>query len=297
MASIVDLLVKLQLLDERQHDAVMSRSKSAAGGHLVQQVAEMGYATEGAVARALSVELGLPRIDLAMTPPEPLALALLDARTCAERFVLPVALRENGELLWLAMADPTDEDSIGVVRRKTMKRVRPAVAGPTEILRAARSLYAVSIAGTSQPEGVSNDKLAAIEIANEEPGEEFEVVNVAESLALKNLAKQLGVEVPANLPSRGMPAAGRKARPQEAGVELPKIGLPRPLTFDELFSPAAKLAPVSANDLTEEDLPMLEALRTSMEKGAFILRALAGLCVEKGIFTREEMRNRNSKSV
>jgi len=211
--------------------------------------------------------------------------------------VLPVALRENGELLWLAMADPTDEDSIGVVRRKTMKRVRPAVAGPTEILRAARSLYAVSIAGTSQPEGVSNDKLAAIEIANEEPGEEFEVVNVAESLALKNLAKQLGVEVPANLPSRGMPAAGRKARPQEAGVELPKIGLPRPLTFDELFSPAAKLAPVSANDLTEEDLPMLEALRTSMEKGAFILRALAGLCVEKGIFTREEMRNRNSKSV
>src|SRR5205814_651201 len=144
---IIDLLVKIQVLDERQHDAVMSRSRSPSGGHVVQQVAEMGYATEATVARAVSVELGLPRIDLAMTPPEGPALALLDARTCADKFVLPVALRENGELLWLAMADPTDEDAIGLVRRKAQKRVRPAVAGPTELLRAVRALYAAPGAG------------------------------------------------------------------------------------------------------------------------------------------------------
>jgi hypothetical protein len=265
VASIVDLLVKLQLLDERQHDAVMSRSKSSAGGHLVQQVAEMGYATEGAVARAISVELGLPRVDLAMTPPEPQALALLDARTCTDRFVLPVALRENGELLWLAMADPSDQESIGVVRRKTMKRVRPAVAGPTEILRTARALYAVPIAGT-QPEGVSNDKLAAIEIADEEQGEAFEVLNVAEELGESSALKKLAARQPG------------------------------PPTFEELFSPATKLASISPNDLTERDLSMLEALQTSMEKGALILRALAELCMEKGIFTPEEMRKRTSKS-
>ncbi len=277
MASIADLLVKLQILDERQHDAVMSRSKSTAGGHIVQQVAEMGYATEGTVARAISVELGLPRIDLAITPPEPLALALLDARTCLDRFVLPVALRENGELLWLAMADPTDQDTIGVVRRKTLKRVRPAVAGPTEILRAARSLYAVLTAGTSQPEGVSNEKLAAIE--NEEQGEAFQVLNVAEDLGVTPVSKDLAA-----------PATGRKARPKEPG------GQPRPLTFDELFSLAAEQAPTSANDLTEEDLSMIEALRSSLEKATLVLRATAELCVEKGLFTHEEMRKRNSSS-
>ncbi len=287
MASFVDLLVKLQILDERQHDAVLSRSKSTAGGHIVQQVAELGYATEGTVARALSVELGLPRIDLAITPPEPLALALLDARTCLDRFVLPVALRENGELLWLAMADPTDQDSIGVVRRKTMKRVRPAVAGPTEILRAARSLYAVLTAGTSQPEGVSNEKLAAIEIENQEQGEAFQVLNVAEDLGMP-ASKDLAA-----------PAAARKARPKETGGQpRPKEtgGQSRPLTFDELFSLAAEPAPTSANDLTEEDLSMLEALRSSLDKAALVLRATAELCVEKGLFTREEMRKRNSSS-
>jgi hypothetical protein len=278
VASIVDLLVKLQILDERQHDAVLSRSKSTAGGHIVQQVADMGYATEGTVARAISVELGLPRIDLAITPPEPLALALLDARTCLDRFVLPVALRENGELLWLAMADPTDQDSIGVVRRKTMKRVRPAVAGPTEILRAARSLYAVLTAGTSQPAGVSNEKLAAIEIENQEQGEAFQVLNVAEDLCMP-ASKDLAA-----------PAAARKARPKETA------GQPRPLTFDELFSLAAEPAPVSASDLTEEDLSMIEALRSSLDKAALVLRATAELCVEKGLFTREEMRKRNSSS-
>jgi len=157
--SILELLQKAQLIDDRAHDAVMSRTKSRSGGHIVQQVAELGLATEPSIARAISVELGLPRIDLQMTPPEAAALNLLDARTCADRFVLPIALRENGELLWLAMADPTDQDSIAVVRHRTQKRVRPAVAGPSEILRAVRQCYGAPGAGAEQqPEEPPADK-------------------------------------------------------------------------------------------------------------------------------------------
>ena len=280
MASIIDLLVKIQVLDERQHDAVMTRSRSTAGGHVVQQVAEMGYATEATVARAVSVELGLPRIDLAMTPPEGPALALLDARTCADKFVLPVALRENGELLWLAMADPTDEDAIGLVRRKAQKRVRPAVAGPTEILRAVRALYAAPGAGNTQPEPVQNDKLAAIEI--EGNGDEaFEVLNVADDIGerespLSRIAKELGVEVPANVPSQV-----RKSSPTTG-----------PLRFEQLFTTATQPGPIETDDLAEGDISTLEALRSALEKGALVLRTLAELCVDKGVFTREEMKKR-----
>ena len=280
MASIIDLLVKIQVLDERQHDAVMTRSRSTAGGHVVQQVAEMGYATEATVARAVSVELGLPRIDLAMTPPEGPALALLDARTCADKFVLPVALRENGELLWLAMADPTDEDAIGLVRRRAQKRVRPAVAGPTEILRAVRALYAAPGAGSTQPEPVQNEKLAAIEI--EGNGDEaFEVLNVADDIGerespLSRIAKELGVEVPANVPSQV-----RKSSPTTG-----------PLRFEQLFTTATQPGPIETDDLAEGDISTLEALRSALEKGALVLRTLAELCVDKGVFTREEMKKR-----
>ncbi|MGZ6124883.1 MAG: GspE/PulE/PilB domain-containing protein [Myxococcales bacterium] len=291
MASITDLLVKIQILDERQHDAVMSRSRSSAGGHIVQQVAEMGYATEGTMARAISVELGLPRIDLAMTPPEPAALALLDARTCADRFVLPVALRENGELLWLAMADPTDQEFIGVVKRKTQKRVRPAVAGPTEILRAVRTLYAAAPT-SSQPERVHTDKLEAIAIESAEDSSPFEVVNVADDIdgsALSRLARQLGVQVPGKAPQA--PAAD--SRPPSEPPPPPNSDPPGPaFTFEELFTPVTQPGPIGRDDLEESDLSAMEALRTSMEKAALVLRSVAGLCVEKRVLSREDMKKR-----
>jgi len=288
LPSIIDLLVKIQLLDDRQHDAVLSRARSQTGGHIVQQVADMGYATEGTVARAISVELGLPRIDLAMTPPEPAALALLDARTCAERFVLPVALRESGELLWLAMADPTDQEAIGIVRRKTQKRVRPAVAGPSEIARAVRSLYAAE-APAGQPEPDAQPGAIEMEGGGEETP--MEIVNVADDIqgkeiALSRIAEQLGVEVPAQVPSR------QHGQAAKGGSPVPAREPPPPFTLEELFTPLTRPGPITRDDLAEGDASTLDALRSSLEKGALVLRALAELCVEKGVITREEMKKR-----
>jgi hypothetical protein len=287
VASITDLLVKIQILDERQHDAVLSRSRSSAGGHVVQQVAEMGYATEGTMARAISVELGLPRVDLAMTPPEPAALALLDARTCSDRFVLPVALRENGELLWLAMADPTDQEFIGVVKRKTGKRVRPAVAGPTEILRAVRTLYTAP-APSNQPEHVDTGKLEAIAIESADDSSTFEVMNAADDIdgsALSRIAKQLGVEKPVTGPQSPAP------RTPSAPPPPPNSDPPAPaFTFEELFTPVTRPGPIGRDDLREDDLSAIEALRTSMEKAALVLRTVAALCVEKRVLSRDDMK-------
>lgn len=299
---IIDLLVKLQLIDERQHAAVMSRSHGGGGGAVLQQVAELGYATEGAVSRALSVELGLPRVDLTANPPEPAAIALLDGRTCSGNFVLPVALRENGEALWLAMADPTDQDAIGLVRRKTQKRVRPAVAGPSEILRAAKTLYAARPIG----EGLSPIDLTA-------PGtnDKFEVVNVSEDLdnsPLSRIARQLGVPVPPDLAARAKNRARAKAPDEDPLFEQtgftksaqksvraipPRTQPPHKpdRALDELFA-LPKSGQSQALHLSDDDLRLVEALRSSMEKGALILRALAELCVEKAVFTREEMRKR-----
>jgi len=290
VTSILDLLVKIQVLEERQREAVQSRARSGSGGHLVQQVAEMGWATEGTVARAISVELGLPRIDLSMTPPEPPALAMLDARTCADRFVLPVALRENGELLWLAMADPTDEDALEIVRRKAQKRVRPAVAGPTEILRAVRALYAS--AASSQPEPIHDEKLAEIEIESAEEEAALEVLTVKDDARgvspLSRLARELGVEVPPEMPSRGHMDA-RGTEPASPAKTDPS---PSPFTLEELFAAGSQAGQIELDDLGENELTMLEAVRSSLEKGALVLRALAELCVEKGVFTREEFRQR-----
>src|ERR1041384_711789 len=110
-STLAELLVNIQIIDDRQHDAVLSRAKSRSGPHVLQQIVEMGIATESTLARAISAELSFPRIDFGATPPEANALHLLDARICLERFIVPVSLRENVEALLLAMADPTDQDT------------------------------------------------------------------------------------------------------------------------------------------------------------------------------------------
>ena len=323
VGTILDLLQKVQLIDDRAHDAVMSRTRSRSGGHIVQQVAELGLATESSIARAISVELGLPRIDLQMTPPEAAALNLLDARICADRFVLPVALRENGELLWLAMADPTDQDSISVVGRRTHKRVRPAVAGPSEILRAVRQCYASPGAGAQQqPEEPPADKLAAIEL-DDTSVEEVELVGLQDESAspLAKIASELGVTLPEDLPSR----RGRNPPPVDVPGDdadrppvshatpprsTPRIPPPTPAPPTRKDTPAHGTGPVSAagvdlfattsggpidsDDLTDDDLASLDALHQSLEKGAVVMRAIAELCVEKGVITVKEMRRKRN---
>ena len=275
--TLAELLVKIQLIDDRQHDAVLSRARSRSGPHVIQQIVEMGIATESTMARSIAAELSVPRIDLGATPPEPDVLHLLDARICVDRYILPVSLRENGEALLLVMADPTDQETMALVQQRTGKKVRPAVAGPTEIQRVIGQSYA----------SVSNDPLdevSSIALGNE-PSQVFEVVNVMDESAspLSRIAAQLGVGVPENLPSKHLP---------KPPVAPPVPGTPVKLG-GEIFAttPGGRIA---KNDLQPEDLAILDALSQSMEKGALVLRALAGLCVEKGLFTREEMRNKRS---
>jgi hypothetical protein len=322
VGTILDLLQKMQLIDDRAHDAVMSRTRSRSGGHIVQQVAELGLATEPSIARAISVELGLPRIDLQMTPPEAAALNLLEARICADRFVLPIALRENGELLWLAMADPTDQDSIAVVRQRTHKRVRPAVAGPSEILRAVRQCYgAPGAGGEQQPEEPPAAKLAEIEL-DDTSTEEVELVGLQDESAspLANIASEPGVTVPEDLPSKrgrrqqAMDVPGGDDRPHVSHATPPRatpsVPPPTPSPPTRKDTPARGTGPVSlaeadlftatgggpidTDDLTDDDLASLGALRQSMEKAAVVMRAIAELCVENGVFTVKEMRRKRS---
>jgi hypothetical protein len=282
--TLAELLVKIQLIDDRQHDAVLSRARSRSGPHVLQQIVEMGIATEPTMARAIAAELSVPRVDFATTPPEANALHLLDAHICVDRFIVPVSLRENGEALLLAMADPTDQETMAVVQQRTGKKVRPGVAGPTEIQRVIRQNYTVAPADAGKTQDPL-DELSAIELGKE-PSQIFELVNIMDESAspLSRIAAQLGVGIPEDLPSKHLPKPPVAEGPPQRGPV--KLG-------GEIFATTSG-GPIARNDLQPEDLAILDALSQSMEKGALVLRALAELCVEKGLFTREEMRNKRS---
>ena len=59
----------------------------------------------------------------------------------------------------------------------------------------------------------------------------------------------------------------------------------------DLFAVTAG-GPIQHDDLGPDDVSTLEALRQSLEKGAIVLRAIAELCVEKGVLTIKDMRRK-----
>jgi hypothetical protein len=280
--SVLDLLLEIQLIDDRQHESVLSRAKSAWGGHLIQTTCELGYATESSIVRALSAELGLQRADLAATPPEPEALALVDAKVCRDRFILPMAVQEDGALLLLAMADPTDADTIGRLGRKLQKRVRALVAGPTELTRAIARLYAAAAAGKGPAAG-----------AEDAPS------------PLARIAAALGVRVP-QMMQRPKPPPGTAERragavdrrggsavDRRGGGTAGQAGAPNAAANTDTAADTAEAGGRGpggqlVDDLSTDDLETLEALRASLDKGAVVLRAIGELCVEKGFLTAEE---------
>jgi hypothetical protein len=150
-ALLGEMLMRAGLLDERQVRAALTRYHQE-GGHFVSIVNDMNYATESAVARALAVELHMPRFDAAQLRPEPEATSLLDPQTALDRLALPVALRDGGATIWVAMADPTDDDLLKLLQRNSGKRVRPMVCGPQELRGIIRTTYGLHEQRTQEVE-------------------------------------------------------------------------------------------------------------------------------------------------
>jgi hypothetical protein len=148
--------------------------------------------------------------------------------------------------------------------------------------------------------------------------EEVELVGLQDESAspLAKIASELGVDMPEDLPS----SRARQADPGEVAGDrplvshatppraTPRIPPPTPapptrkttpahgtnpvsLAEPELFATTSG-GPIDGDDLTDDDLASLSALRQSMEKAAVVMRAIAELCVERGVLTVKDMRRK-----
>src|SRR5690606_5204291 len=115
----------------------------------------MGFATERAVVRALSRQLGVPEVDLASQTISPAVLSKVPAEICRRHRLFPLAIRrdERGPFLHVAMADPADLEAIDDLRFLTGLRVEAAVAPEGEIHRAIERHYGAGDADPLAPRG------------------------------------------------------------------------------------------------------------------------------------------------
>ena len=142
-----EILVERGKLDASGLERAL-RLQQESGERLGALLVTLGLTAQRDVAEALAAQLGLPLVDAKGYPELPILEERISARFLRESRALPV--REDEHELWLAMADPTDEYTIGAFRMVTGREVRPLVAIPTDLEAALERLYGTGRSAVGQ---------------------------------------------------------------------------------------------------------------------------------------------------
>ncbi|MBK9797972.1 MAG: Flp pilus assembly complex ATPase component TadA [Holophagaceae bacterium] len=157
VSKLGEMLVKAQLITDTQLDEVMKIQRRE-GGKLGSIVVRAGFCSDQDIVSFLGMQYGVPAADLEQWPPIDASVIALIPRDLAQRHkVLP--LQRTGNVLTLAMSDPTDIFAMDDVRFHTGYNVDPVVSSEMGLIRAVEKYYggnsAVRLAEGTKTRGTS----------------------------------------------------------------------------------------------------------------------------------------------
>ncbi|MCY1074622.1 general secretion pathway protein GspE [Archangium lansingense] len=268
---IGEILVKARVIDEMQLRSALAQHDQW-GGRLSRIISDMGIAKEDTLTEAIAQGLGMQRVQLG-TAKDVGALAKLDVGVAEQKGIFPVSLRDNGKTLVLAMADPTDLQTIDQVAARSRTRVVPVVAGDREIQNAILRHYrnqdpAVTHSAHTAPgrsggsSGGDEDEFKIVDMSGKTVVKA--IADIAPNMARENAARQ---PTPAPVPSR--------AASTSSAADL----------LDEILS----ASPAPTEVFSPEEMQRLQAVQANQEKSSKILRALLELLLEKRMVQQREL--------
>ena len=133
-----EFLLDTGLLDEEGLARALGEQRSKRG-KLGDVIVGLGLATEQEICQALSLQLGIPTIDLKNTPVEPQAIELIQEKVARKHLIIPVAIDHRD--LHIAMADPLSFEAFEDVRFASGYTIRPSIAPRADILWAIDQHY------------------------------------------------------------------------------------------------------------------------------------------------------------
>ena len=138
------MLVKAQLITEPQLDEAINLQRRE-GGKLGSIVVRLGFCADQDIVSFLGMQYGVPAADLDQWPPiEPGVIALVPSELANKHKVLP--LQRSGNVLTMAMSDPTDIFAMDDVRFHTGYNIDPVVSSEMGLVRAIERYYGGSSA-------------------------------------------------------------------------------------------------------------------------------------------------------
>jgi hypothetical protein len=261
---IGELLVKARVIDELQLRSALAWHDQW-GGRLSRVITDMGLAKEETVLSAIAQATGTQRMTLGNLTRDAGALAKVDVVMAEQKGIFPVALKDNGKTLVLAMADPTDLHTVDQVAARARARVQVVIASDREIehaiLRHYRGQEPVSMSTRYSGQRRALD-------SGEDEGDEFKVVDMSGNTVVKRVA-DIAPPQAAPEPAAAAPGGGSSASD----------------LLDEILA-GGSTAPAG---FTPEELQRLETVRVNQEKSSKILRALLELLLEKNALSQREL--------
>jgi hypothetical protein len=268
---IGEVLVKARVIDEMQLRSALAQHDQW-GGRLSRIISDMGIVTEDAMTQAISQGMGVQRVQLGNLQKDPGALAKLEVGFAEQKGVFPVALRDNGKTLVLAMADPSDLQTIDQVAARSRTRVVPMVAGDREIEHAILRHYR-----NQEPNVTHSAHSTRRDSAGQADADEFKIVDISGKTVMKNIS-DIAPRLAEQNAREQAAAAAAAARPSGGGSSAADL-------LDEILS----TSPSPSAVFSPEEMQRLEAVKLNQEKSSKILRALLQLLLEKGMLQQKEL--------
>jgi len=209
---IGDMLVAAGFVTEEQVREALTEQRSS-GRRLGEELVSLGFVTEVQLIQVLSNQLSVPWVSLHHIEMTRELLDLVPAEVADRYGLIPVykrVVRREGETLFVAMDDPTNEDAIREVSRACGLPVKPMVAPPTDIRNAIRVYYL----------GMAPKKPEAPKRARRHTDDSVKVMTAkAEAKAAETIASDGAEPASASAPSAAAVPEVTVAKPTTSGVE------------------------------------------------------------------------------
>jgi hypothetical protein len=134
-----ELLVEGGLITPAQLQSAITHQKIARG-RLGSNLVALGYISEEVLMDFLSVQTGVPQLDVRNITVAPQILKLVPQRLADQFTVLPIATKEPKSLV-LAMSDPSDLNAIDSARFASGLNIEPVVASHSALRKVISDLY------------------------------------------------------------------------------------------------------------------------------------------------------------
>src|SRR5712692_5049033 len=142
------LLTELKIIDEHQLQSALGHQKQW-GGKLGAILVQKGFCSEDQMISALSQHLAMPLVRLSEVKIDPRAVKTV-SRSVAERlhvFAYEVTGSGRSEVITIAMSDPLDLSAIDQLAFHTGKRIKPMLAGDSDVISAIQQHYGTETPG------------------------------------------------------------------------------------------------------------------------------------------------------